>query len=407
MKIPVLAFTLLAGFPAMAQTSAPAVTAHPSPYNFAGVQYPRIEADSRVTFHCNAPNAQKVQVSIVSVAHDMVKGDDGVWSYTTGEPQAPGYHNYWMIVDGTIVLDPDTQAFIGYGHMCNGFEVPSPQETFYDIKDVPHGNVQIKNYFAKTANAWRHIFVYTPPDYEKNRSKRYPVFYLQHGGGEDYRVWIEMGRANVILDNLLAEGKVKPMIVVMETSGDPGPFGGTGRGRGAGRGPGAGAPAGAVRGAGAGAGAGADRRGGVGGAFNFSDFEHRLIDDLIPYMDANYRTIANQPHRAMAGLSMGGMQTHQITMAHLDKFSHIGLFSGGSIATSEITDMAAFKKKVKVVFFSFGSLESGAPSAKAAADALKQAGVNSYYYESPGTAHEWQSWRRSLHEFAPLLFQDQ
>jgi enterochelin esterase family protein len=407
MKIPVLAFTLLAGFPAMAQTSAPAVTAHPSPYNFAGVQYPRIEADSRVTFHCNAPNAQKVQVSIVSVAHDMVKGDDGVWSYTTGEPQAPGYHNYWMIVDGTIVLDPDTQAFIGYGHMCNGFEVPSPQETFYDIKDVPHGNVQIKNYFAKTANAWRHIFVYTPPDYEKNRSKRYPVFYLQHGGGEDYRVWIEMGRANVILDNLLAEGKVKPMIVVMETSVDPGPFGGPGRGRGAGRGPGAGAPAGAVRGAGAGAGAGADRRGGVGGAFNFSDFEHRLIDDLIPYMDANYRTIANQPHRAMAGLSMGGMQTHQITMAHLDKFSHIGLFSGGSIATSEITDMAAFKKKVKVVFFSFGSLESGAPSAKAAADALKQAGVNSYYYESPGTAHEWQSWRRSLHEFAPLLFQDQ
>jgi len=407
MKIPILALTLLAGFPAMAQTSAPAVTAHPSPYNFAGVQYPRIEADSRATFHFTAPNAQKVQVSVVSVAHDMVKGDDGVWSYTTSEPQAPGYHNYWMIVDGTIVLDPDTQAFIGYGHMCNGFEVPSPQETFYDIKDVPHGNVQIKNYFAKTANAWRHIFVYTPPDYEKNRSKHYPVFYLQHGGGEDYRVWIEMGRANVILDNLLAEGKVKPMIVVMETSVDPGPFGGPGRGRGAGRGPGAGAPAGAVRGAGAGAGAGADRRGGAGGAFNFSDFEHRLIDDLIPYVDANYRTIANQPHRAMAGLSMGGMQTHQITMAHLDKFSHIGLFSGGSIATSEITDMAAFKKKVKVVFFSFGSLEPGAPSAKAAADALKQAGVNSHYYESPGTAHEWQSWRRSLHEFAPLLFQDQ
>ena len=268
--------------------------------------------------------------------------------------------------------------------------------------------MQIKNYFAKTANAWRHIFVYTPPDYEKNRSKRYPVFYLQHGGGEDYRVWIEMGRANVILDNLLAEGKVKPMIIVMETSVDPGPFGGPGRGRGAGRGPGAGAPAGAVRGAGAGAGAACrTAEAGLAAAFNFSDFEHRLIDDLIPYMDANFRTIANQPHRAMAGLSMGGMQTHQITMAHLDKFSHIGLFSGGSIATSEITDMAAFKKKVKVVFFSFGSLEPGAPSAKAAADALKQAGVNSHYYESPGTAHEWQSWRRSLHEFAPLLFQDQ
>jgi enterochelin esterase family protein len=286
--------------------------------------------------------------------------------------------------------------------MCNGFEVPSPQESFYDLKDVPHGNVEIENYFAKTSNSWRHIFVYTPPDYEKNRSKRYPVLYLQHGGGEDYRVWTQMGRANVILDNLLAEGKVKPMIIVMETSVDPGPFGGPGRGAGASRGPGAGAPAAA---AGAGAGAAADRRGGPGGAFNFSDFEHRLIDDLIPYIDANFRTIANQPHRAMAGLSMGGMQTHQITMAHLDKFSHIGLFSGGSIATTEITNMVAFKKQVKVVFFSFGSLEPGAPSAKAAAAALKQDGVNAYYFESPGTAHEWQTWRRSLYNFAPLLFQ--
>ena len=142
-------------------------SAHPSPYNFAGVQYPRIEADSRVTFRFNAPNAQKVQVSIVNVPFDMVKGDDGVWTYTTSEPQAPGYHNYWMIVDGAIVLDPGTDAFIGYGHMCNGFEVPEPEGGFYELKDVPHGNVLIKNYFAKTINAWRRIFVYTPPGYEK------------------------------------------------------------------------------------------------------------------------------------------------------------------------------------------------------------------------------------------------
>ena len=357
MKTTILALAMLAGIPAMAQTNAPGVAPHPSPYNFARVQFPQIEADGRVTFHFNATNAQKVQVSIVNVAHDMVKGDDGVWTYTTSKPQAPGYHNYWMITDGAIVLDPNVESFIGYSHMCNGFEVPDPEGSFYELKDVPHGNVQIKNYLSKTANSWRHIFVYTPPDYEKNRSKRYPVLYLQHGG-EDYRLWIEMGRANVILDNLLAERKVKPMIVVMETSVAPGPFGGPGG------------------------------RGGFGGGFNFSDFEHRLIDDLIPYIDANYRTIANQPHRAMAGLSMGGMQTHQITMAHLDKFSHIGLFSGGSIATSEITNMLAFKKKVKVAFFSFGSLEPGAPSAKAAAAALKQAGVNSYYYESPLTAHE-------------------
>ena len=334
----------------------------------------------------------------------MVKGDDGVWTYTTSEPMAPGYHNYWMIVDGAIALDPNVGTFIGYGHMCNGFEVPDPNGGFYELKDVPHGNVQIKNYFAKTSNVWHRILVYTPPDYEKHRFTHYPVLYLQHGGGEDYRVWIEMGHANLILDNLLAEGKAKPMIVVMETSVDPGPFGGPGgRGGRRGGGPAGGAPAGATNAAPA---RGPGGRGGFGGGFNSSAFEHRLIDDLIPFVDANFRTKASQPNRAMAGLSMGGMQTHQITMAHLDKFANIGLFSGGSIATNEITNMAAFKKKVKVVFFSSGSLEPGAPAARTAAAALKQAGVNAYYYKSPGTAHEWQTWRRSLYNFAPLLFKD-
>jgi len=152
----------------------------------------------------------------------MVKGDDGVWTYTTKEPQSPGYHNYWMIVDGAVVLDPGTNAFIGYSHMCNAFEIPEPGVTYYDLKDVPHGNVLIKNYYAKTINSWRRIFIYTPPEYEKNAKARYPVLYLQHGGGEDERVWIEMGRTNIILDNMLAEGKVKPMIVVMETSYMPG-----------------------------------------------------------------------------------------------------------------------------------------------------------------------------------------
>jgi hypothetical protein len=147
----------------VAPADAPAVPAHPSPYNFPGVQYPRIEADSRVTFRLNAPTAQKVQVSIVNVPFDMVKGADGVWTYTSA-PQAPGYHNYWMIVDGAIVLDPATQAFIGYGHMCNGFEVPEPVVDFYDIKDVPHGNVLIKNYFAKTTNSWRHTSSIRPRD---------------------------------------------------------------------------------------------------------------------------------------------------------------------------------------------------------------------------------------------------
>ncbi len=401
MKTTMLGVALLAALSAVAQTNSPDSSGRPSQRNFTGVQYPRIEADNRVSFRFNAPNAQKVQVSIVNVPHDMTKGDDGAWAVTTADPQAPGYHNYWMLVDGALVLDPNVETSIGYSHMCNGFEVPDPDGDFYQPKDVPHGNVLVKEYFAKSVNAWHRIYVYTPPGYEKG-SAHYPVLYLQHGGGEDRRVWIDLGHANVILDNLLADGKVKPMIVVMETSVPPNPMG---RGPGGGRPPGltnapGGAPA--ARPAGGPGGLGGPGRGG----FNVSAFEHLLVDDLIPYIDSNFRTISDQQHRAMAGLSMGGMQTHQITMAHLDKFSHIGLFSGGSISTNEITDPAAFNKKVKVMFFSFGSLEPGAPSAKAASANLKGIGVNSYYYESPGTAHEWQTWRRSLREFAPLLFQD-
>lgn len=422
--IPSLALALLAGYPALAQTNAPALPGHRSTINFPGVQYPRIEDDGRVTFHFRAPNAQKVQVSVVSVTHDMVKGDDGVWTYTTSEPQAVGYHNYWMLVDGAIVLDPNTQATIGYGHMCNGFEVPSPEETFYALKDVPHGNVLIKNYYAKSTNAWRHIFVYTPPDYDKSRSKRYPVLYLQHGGGEDERVWIEMGHANLILDNLIAEGKAKPMIIVMETgavgdAGVPGPGMGFGRGGGPGGGTNAGPDRGGFgRGAGPGDGTnaapgrGGFGRGGFGGiggpgfgGAGGGAYGKLMTNDLIPWIDSNFRTRADQPHRAMAGLSMGGMQTHSITMANLDKFSHIGLFSGGTIGTNEIKDLAAFKKKVKVVFASCGSKENPA-SLQTSHDALDQIGVKNTIYVSPGTAHEWQTWRRSLYNFAPLLFRD-
>jgi len=396
MKTTLLGVALLAALPAMAQTDSSAGGAHPSSRNFTGVQFPRIEADNKVSFRFNAPNAQKVQVSIVNVPHDMVKGDDGAWTFTTSDAQAPGYHNYWMLVDGALVLDPNVETSIGYSHICNGFEVPDPDGGFYQVKDVPHGNVQVKEYYAKSVNDWHRIYVYTPPGYEEHTRTRYPVLYLQHGGGEDRRVWIDLGHANVILDNLVAEGKAKPMIVVMETSVPPNPAG-----RGAGPGPRAGGAANAPGGPRAGGPGGPGR-----GGFNVAGFEHLLIDDLIPYIDANFRTISDQQHRAMAGLSMGGMQTHQITMGHLDKFSHIGIFSGGSISTNEVGDAAVFNRKVKVVFFSFGSLEPGAPSAKAAAAALKTEGVNSYYFESPGTAHEWQTWRRSLREFAPLLFQD-
>jgi enterochelin esterase-like enzyme len=401
--------------------SAPAVPAHPSPYNLSGVQYPRIEEDSRVTFQFKTPTAQKVQVALVTsgsnslnpLPYDMVKGDDGVWTYTTKEPQSPGYHNYWMLVDGAVVLDPGTNAFIGYSHMCNAFEIPEPGVTYYDLKDVPHGNVLIKNYYAKTINSWRRIFVYTPPDYEKNAKTRYPVLYLQHGGGEDERVWIEMGRTNIILDNMLAEGKVKPMIVVMETSYMPG----TG---------------GAGRGAAPGGGRGFGGFGGPGGGA----YGQLMVNDLIPWIDSNFRTLTDKDHRAMAGLSMGGMISASVTMANLDKFSYIGLFSGGAaigfgpggpgkvapgaapvappaqfdiktIYNGAMADPAEFNRKAKVLFMSFGSeppLENP-EGLKKHQEQLIAAGItNSYVYISPGTSHEWQTWRRSLYVFAPLLF---
>jgi len=377
-----------------ASNSFNADTAHPSPYNLYGNQFPRIEADSRVTFKFYAPNAQKVQVSIVNVPYDMVKGDNGVWSYTS-EPQDLGYHNYWMIVDGSIVVDPATNAFIGYSHMCNGFEIPDPDGGFYALKDVPHGNVLIRNYYSTVAKSWRHIFIYTPPDYEKNTQNRYPVLYLQHGGGEDERVWIEMGRTNLILDNLIAGGKVKPFIVVMETSAvnAPRPIV-----------PGPPAPRPAAPAAGAPGAPGAAR---PGGAFGMGGpgggiYGQLMTTDLIPWIDKNFRTMADQQHRAMAGLSMGAMQTRTVTLANLDKFSHIGLFSGGTIAPADISD----KSKVKLVFMSYGSRERGSEGVKNAADALNQAGIKSASYISPFTAHEFQSWRRSLREFALLLFKD-
>ncbi|MBN2636616.1 MAG: esterase [Prolixibacteraceae bacterium] len=343
---------------------------HASPNNMYGGQFPRIEADNRVTFQFNAPDAIKVQVAIANVAYDMKKGENGVWTYTS-EPQDYGYHNYWMVVDGAIVLDPATDGFIGYSHNCNGFEIPDPDGGFYDLKDVPHGDVLIKNYYSSVTEGWRMAYIYTPPGYNKNSSTKYPVLYLQHGGGEDQRVWIEMGRTNLILDNMIAEGKCKPFIVVMETSatqkaGEPKPQ--------------------------------PDANGRI--RFSNEAYSELMVKDLIPFIDGNFRTLSDGGNRAMAGLSMGSGVTRTVTLANLDKFSYIGLFSGANIAPDDISD----KSKVKLVFRSYGSRERGAEGLKASEEALNQAGIKCVTYVSPLTAHEWQSWRRSLYQFATLLF---
>jgi enterochelin esterase-like enzyme len=373
----------------------------PSALNQPGKQYPEVNSERRVRSTLRAPQAQTVQLDIGGVRYPMTKGADGVWTGSSA-PQDEGFHYYQFNVDGVNVPDPGTLMFYGASRWGSGVEVPANDRDFYALKDVPHGHLQQVLYPSKTAqNAVLRCFVYTPPGYEKDRSTRYPVLYLQHGAGEDETGWGAQGFAGLIMDNLIAAGKAKPFIIVMANSYVPGAAGGRGPGAPPAVPPAA-APA-AQPGPAAPAGPG---RGGLGGGrgFNFSAFEHLLLDDLIPYIDANFRTIADQPHRAMAGLSMGGMQTRTITVAHLDQFSHIGIFSGGSIAAADITDMAGFKKKVKVVFVSYGSRENGA-AGKTNVEALKQAGVNSVFYESPQTAHEWLSWRRSLYQSAPLLFQ--
>jgi enterochelin esterase family protein len=394
---------VLAAVPTRGQSTRPAVEDFkPSALNQSGRQYPQINSEGRARFRVAASQAQSVKSSF-SGETTIVKGEDGAWIITT-RPLDEGFHYYTINIDGADVPDPGTLFFYGAGRWGSAIEVPAKDQDFYQLKNVPHGQLRQDLYFSKTTNAARRCFVYTPPEYDKDPGKRYPVLYLQHGAGEDETGWGNQGHAGLIMDNLIAGGKAKPFIIVMDNGGN---IGGGGRGRG---GPPATQPA---------APGGAAARGPGRGGFGFNAFEHILIDELIPHIDSTYRTIPNQPHRAMAGLSMGGMQTRAISLAHLDTFAYVGVFSGGSIAPADIKDMDSFKQKVKLVFVSYGSREvdpaarrgraGGGPfggDPKANTDALQAAGVNTHYYISPQTAHEWQSWRRSLHEFAPLVFKD-
>ncbi len=393
MKATIFGLVLLAAFPALSQTTQPAAEDFkPSSLNQRGKQYPQVNSERRVRARVVAPQAQSVLLDLGGVKYPLTKGGDGAWAGVS-RPQDEGFHYYQLSIDGASVPDPGSLYFYGASRWGSGLEVPARDQDFYALKEVPHGQLRETLYPSRNANATLRCFVYTPPGYEKDLSRRYPVLYLQHGGGEDETGWGSQGHTGLIMDNLIAAGKARPFIIVMANSYVPGAAS-PARPPAAATQPGAAAPAGAAGGAPA-------RR-----AFNFTAFERVLIDDLIPFIDENFRTLADQPHRAMAGLSMGGMQTRVITLAHLDKFSHIGIFSGGSISPSNISDMGSFKQQVKVVFVSYGSRENGT-AGKNNVEALRDAGIKSVFYESPETAHEWLTWRRCLHEFAPLLFQDQ
>ena len=356
----------------------------PSSTNQPGRQYPQVNSEGCVRARIEAPQAHTVLLDIGGVKYPMAKGEDGAW-IGDSQPQDEGFHYYQLVIDGAQVPDPGSLYFYGASRWGSGVEVPAKDQDFYALKDVPHGQIRQNLYFSKVTNGIRRCFVYTPPEYDKDTAKRYPVLYLQHGGGEDETGWPSQGKTNLIMDNLIAEGKARPFIIVM----DNGTWTLPGQAR--------------------------PRRseGGTWPPAGWADtFKKILLEEVIPMIDADYRTLADQPNRAMAGLSMGGMQTNAIAMTSLDVFSHIGIFSGGTVgdpATAHNGVMAnavEFNKKVRLIFESCGSREN--PDAiRAHVEQLKAAGINAASYVSPDTAHEWQTWRRSLHQFAPLLFQDQ
>ena len=358
----------------------------PASTNQPGKDYPQVNSEGIVRASILAPEATKVQLDISAVKYDLTKDENGVWTGNSG-PQDEGFHYYQLWIDGAAVPDPNSLYFYGASRWGSGIEIPAKDQEFYALKNVPHGQIRENIYFSKSNNSIRRCFVYTPPDYDKDVAKRYPVLYLQHGGGEDETGWSNQGKANLIMDNLITESKSKPFIIVMDN--------GSWRSR---RTPGT-KPG--------------ERPAGPWPPKGWADeFMKTLLDDIIPTIDANYRTIADPQNRAMAGLSMGGMQTRVITLAHPEMFSYVGIFSGGSISMDDINESPGFKQKVKLVFVSYGSreLENGKTrfgvNPEADIDALKNAGMNAHYYVSPLTAHEWQSWRRSLHKFAQLVFND-
>ncbi len=366
-----------------AQTNPPAINNDwkPSTFNQPGQEYPQVNSQGYARFRIIAPEAKNVSVSLGlggKGGTTLVKGADGAWVGTTEGPLDEGFHYYRLTIDGGTFNDPGTLNFYGSTRWESGIEIPAHDRDFYALKDVPHGNVQQILFPSKSTGTSRRAFVYTPPGYEKDIKMRYPVLYLQHGWGEDETAWSTQGHANLIMDNLIAENKIKPFLIVMT-------YGMTN-----------------------------DVKIGGLNSFKIEPFQTVLVDELIPYVDAHFRTLSDQPNRAMAGLSMGGIETRLITLANLDKFSHIGLLSGGSISMDDVKKTPGFKEKVRLVFVSFGSRELGNNSfggrnpfggdPKENDAALKKAGINSVFYVSPDTAHEFLSWRRSLKELAPQLF---
>ena len=345
-----------------------------------GNEYPKIDKEGRAYFRISAPEARKVIVDICDKKYEMQPDGKGNFMAVT-DPLVPGFHYYFMNINGVNFIDPATETFFGCNREAGGIEIPEgPEGDYYRPQQGnDHGQVRSIYYFSNEQQTWRHAMVYTPAGYDlkANIKKRYPVLYLQHGMGEDETGWSKQGHMQHIMDNAIASGEAVPMIVVMESGDIKAPFG-PGQSR--------------------------DQYG--------NSFYPVLLNDLIPYIDANFRTKTDRDNRAMAGLSWGGHQTFDVVLTNLDKFSYIGTFSGAIFGldlntayNGVFTNPEAFNKQIH--YFLMCSGTEGMDKmfgTKKMVDNLNEMGINAHYYESTGTAHEWLTWRRGLNQFVPHLF---
>lgn len=353
----------------------------PAPTNINQNQCPCIMTDNSVVFQVKAPNAQKLQIDL-GKKYDMVKDADGIWTVRT-EPIVPGFHYYYyLIIDDVPVADPASQSFYGTGKMASAIDIPEKGVDFYEVKDAPHGAISSKYYFSKVTNSWRRLFVYTPPGYDVNSKVKYPVVYIQHGGGEDETGWAEQGKTDIIIDNLIAESKAQPMIVVIANGNVS-----TGRG-------------------------GYSSEG-------MAAFKKEMTQNIVPFIDENYRTLTDPKNRAICGLSMGGGQSFYIGLESLDYFGSVGIFSSGIFggirnpsgskfdAEKEIPGLlsksAEFNEKLDFFYISCGEQDMRIEHTKKAVETMKQNGLEVEFNSFPGD-HEWQVWRKSLHDFASRVF---
>lgn len=354
----------------------------PAPSNIRADQCPCILPDLSVIFRVNAPDADKVQLDLGRL-YEMVKDEKGIWTVKT-DPLVPGFHYYSLVIGGLKFADPASESYYGMGRMASGIDIPEAGADFYTVKDVPHGEIRSVTYFSNTTGSWRKLNIYTPPGYDRSVETRYPVMYLQHGGGEDERGWAVQGKTDVIMDNLIAEKKAKPMIVVMANGNAP-------------------------------------QAKGLGGYTDeaMAIFKEEMMGNIVPFVEKHYRVLSGAENRALSGLSMGGGQAFYTGLRNTDFFKHVGIFSSGifgGIANPQgkqfdaeaaipgmLTNASTFNKSLKVLYISVGEQDPRFEHTKKAVQTFREKGLNVQFNSFPGD-HEWQVWRKSLHDFAQRIF---